>query len=82
MVFFQLLDQLTNEMVADICAEGFKVILEENPCLLNNTTHANIKLMYRQRFFLQTLSSLISGFNLVKSGLSRIALFNISSSID
>ena len=69
-------------MVADICAEGFKVILEENPYLLNNSTHVNIKLMYRQRFFLQTVPSLISGFNLAKSGWSHFALFNLASSLN
>ena len=68
-------------MVADICAEGFKVILEETPHLLNNSTHANIKLMYRQRFFLQTLSSLIAGFNLAVSGWSHFALFTSISKI-
>ena len=65
---FQLLRQLENEAVASICAEGFKIILEDTPGLLNSTTHANIKLMYRQRFFIETVPALIEGFNGARSG--------------
>ncbi len=67
-LFCQLLGGLNDKILAGICAQGFETVLEETPDLLNRSTHANITLMHKQRFFLLTLPSLLDGFGSAASG--------------
>ncbi|XP_065833748.1 MMS19 nucleotide excision repair protein homolog isoform X2 [Oscarella lobularis] len=44
-------------------AEGFQVILSDSDDVISNYKVANVKLMYKQHFFLQTVPKLVKKFN-------------------
>lgn len=56
-------DQLGNEAAA-----AFNIILSECDNALCVSMHCNVRLMYRQRFFLETSPSLVEGFHKASKG--------------
>ncbi|XP_064631071.1 MMS19 nucleotide excision repair protein homolog [Lineus longissimus] len=54
---------LEDEVLGNAAAAGFYVVLNEFPDVMNQTLHAQVKMMYRQRFFMETLPKLVEGFN-------------------
>ncbi|XP_033632616.1 MMS19 nucleotide excision repair protein homolog isoform X2 [Asterias rubens] len=56
-----LIDLFEDEVLGLTAAKGFFVILDETEDVLNLASHADVKLMYRQRFFLYLLPNIIDG---------------------
>ncbi len=50
-----------------MAADGFRMILEDTEDALSAELHADIKLMYRQRFFIQTKARIVSGYQASKT---------------
>ncbi|XP_071948228.1 MMS19 nucleotide excision repair protein homolog [Antedon mediterranea] len=67
-----MISYLGNEALGHIAAEGFKCVLTED--VLTPASHANVKIMYCQRFFLETISKISSGFQLAKDECKRFYL--------
>ncbi|XP_056626841.1 MMS19 nucleotide excision repair protein homolog [Triplophysa dalaica] len=44
-------------------ADGFCVLMSDSPDVLNRNCHADLRIMYRQRFFAENSSKLVQGFN-------------------
>ncbi|XP_051968695.1 MMS19 nucleotide excision repair protein homolog [Xyrauchen texanus] len=44
-------------------AEGFCVLMSDSPDVLNRNCHADVRIMYRQRFFTESSTKLVQGFN-------------------
>ncbi|XP_070539635.1 MMS19 nucleotide excision repair protein homolog isoform X2 [Ptychodera flava] len=59
----KLITMFEDTQLGQIAADGFYIILSESIDVLNKETHADIKLMYRQRFFMQTLPRIVQGFD-------------------
>lgn len=58
----QMISWLSHKSVGKIIANGFGTVLEEIPEVLSTECNINVKLLYRQKFFLLTLPCLLSGF--------------------
>ncbi|XP_033098455.1 MMS19 nucleotide excision repair protein homolog [Anneissia japonica] len=48
--------------LGQVAADGFKCVVTEVQEVMTLASHANIRIMYRQRFFLETISRISSGF--------------------
>ncbi|KAI8485593.1 mms19 nucleotide excision repair [Branchiostoma belcheri] len=59
-------------------AEGFHVILSDSTDVLCKESHANIRLMYKQRFFTENLPALVDGFNQADDGRKQSFLCAVS----
>ncbi|XP_051522509.1 MMS19 nucleotide excision repair protein homolog [Myxocyprinus asiaticus] len=44
-------------------ADGFSVLMSDSPDVLNRNCHADVRIMYRQRFFAENSTKLVQGFN-------------------
>ncbi|XP_060576580.1 MMS19 nucleotide excision repair protein homolog [Ruditapes philippinarum] len=61
--FINLLIQLLgNSKYGKKAAEGFAVIMQDYADVMSKVMHANIRLMYRQRFFIEHLPSILEGY--------------------
>ncbi|XP_074641510.1 MMS19 nucleotide excision repair protein homolog [Tubulanus polymorphus] len=58
-----MIDILSDPSLGLVAANGFYVILHEYDDVLNKSLHSNIRLMYKQRFFVETLPKLTEGFH-------------------
>ena len=58
----QLLRLLSDEKHGHTAAVGFQVIVTESEDILTPLMHASIKLMFRQRFFMENLTPIVSGY--------------------
>ena len=67
-LFQQLLERLTQPEWCDVTCDGFYVILNDYDVIMTPAMHANVKLMYRQRFFHMVLPKLIKQFVSVEDG--------------
>jgi len=65
---FQLIDWLEDAQLCQTAVEAFPRVLSESHDILSSAMHADIKIMYRQRFFLTTLPKLVQCFHQVDSG--------------
>ncbi|XP_076317157.1 MMS19 nucleotide excision repair protein isoform X3 [Tachypleus tridentatus] len=59
----KLISWLEDEFLGKTAADGFIIVLQEVPEVLNQSSHANVKILYSQRFFLSTLPELLKNFN-------------------
>ncbi|KAM5141580.1 MMS19 nucleotide excision repair protein homolog [Mantella aurantiaca] len=63
--------QLTKKMIGLLCdgdlgslaADMFSLLVSESPDILNKACHAEIRIMFRQRFFTENVPKLVEGFN-------------------
>ncbi|XP_068114969.1 MMS19 nucleotide excision repair protein homolog isoform X2 [Hyperolius riggenbachi] len=63
--------QLTNKMMGLLCdrdlgavvADMFSLLVSDSPDILNKSCHADIRIMFRQRFFTENVPKLVEGFN-------------------
>ena len=62
-LFLQLLQLLKDASLGETAAEGFHILLDDCVDVMTPQMHANIKMMYRQRFFLENSPKLVEGFN-------------------
>lgn len=64
----QLQGLLSDSTGGGLAAQGFRVILMESEDVLTRQMKANIKLMYRQRFFLENLQPVVTGYEAATKG--------------
>ncbi|CAJ1080596.1 LOW QUALITY PROTEIN: MMS19 nucleotide excision repair protein homolog [Xyrichtys novacula] len=57
---FSLLD---NADLGPMAAESFSLLMSDTTDLLNRGCHADVRIMYRQRFFSENSAKLVQGFN-------------------
>ncbi|XP_078589095.1 MMS19 nucleotide excision repair protein homolog [Branchiostoma floridae x Branchiostoma japonicum] len=67
-----------DEAIGRRAAEGFYIILSDSPDVLSKESHANIRLMYKQRFFMENLPALVDGFNQADDGRKQSFLCAVS----
>ncbi|XP_018418498.1 PREDICTED: MMS19 nucleotide excision repair protein homolog [Nanorana parkeri] len=68
--------QLTKKMIGLLCdgglgplaADMFSLLVSECPDILNKACHADIRIMFRQRFFTENVPKLVEGFNSANEG--------------
>ncbi|XP_048585131.1 MMS19 nucleotide excision repair protein homolog [Nematostella vectensis] len=59
----KVLHLLDDVSVGRVAADGFYVIVSDCDDVMNQAMHADIKMMYKQRFFMETLPLLLKGFH-------------------
>ncbi|XP_064418946.1 MMS19 nucleotide excision repair protein homolog isoform X2 [Latimeria chalumnae] len=59
----KLIELLADPELGSAAADGFSLLMSESPDILNQATHADIRIMYRQRFFTENISKLVGGFH-------------------
>ncbi|XP_041819393.1 MMS19 nucleotide excision repair protein homolog isoform X2 [Chelmon rostratus] len=57
---FSLLD---NADLGPMAADGFSLLMSDSADVLNRDCHADVRIMYRQRFFSENSAKLVQGFN-------------------
>ncbi|XP_058476866.1 MMS19 nucleotide excision repair protein homolog [Solea solea] len=57
---FTLLD---NSDLGSMAADGFSLLMSDSADILNRGCHADVRIMYRQRFFSENSPKLVQGFN-------------------
>nr|XP_019939047.1 PREDICTED: MMS19 nucleotide excision repair protein homolog isoform X1 [Paralichthys olivaceus] len=57
---FSLLDDAD---LGTMAAEGFSLLMSDSSDVLNRGCHADVRIMYRQRFFSENSAKLVQGFN-------------------
>ncbi|XP_069836082.1 MMS19 nucleotide excision repair protein homolog [Dendropsophus ebraccatus] len=68
--------QLTKKMIAllsdrdrgPLAADMFSLLVSDSPDILNKACHADIRIMFRQRFFTENVPKLVQGFNAANGG--------------
>eukprot|EP00061_Rhincodon_typus_P018621 g47858.t1 len=58
-----LIQLLTDPDLGTDAADGFSVLVSDSSDVLNKATHADIRIMYRQRFFTENVPKLVQGFH-------------------
>ncbi|KAK6482124.1 MMS19 nucleotide excision repair protein-like protein isoform X1 [Huso huso] len=59
----QLLSLLVDRELGSLAADGFSLLMNDSTDVLNRACHADVRMMYRQRFFTETAPKLVLGFN-------------------
>ncbi|KAJ8404898.1 hypothetical protein AAFF_G00332850 [Aldrovandia affinis] len=59
----KLFSLLTDPELGGAAADGFSVIMSDSADVLNRAGHADLRIMYRQRFFTENSAKLFQGFN-------------------
>ncbi|XP_042252474.1 MMS19 nucleotide excision repair protein homolog [Thunnus maccoyii] len=57
---FSLLDDAD---LGPMAADGFSLLMSDSSDILNRACHADVRIMYRQRFFSENSAKLVQGFN-------------------
>lgn len=57
---FSLLD---DPDLGSVAADGFSLLMSDSTDVLNRASHADVRIMYRQRFFSENSSKLVQGFH-------------------
>ncbi|XP_078310798.1 MMS19 nucleotide excision repair protein homolog [Crassostrea virginica] len=73
-----LLRLLGNEDLGEQAADGVRTVLTLYEDVLNPTMHANIRLLYKQRFFTENSSQIIQGFQTASIGTKKNYLMALS----
>lgn len=63
--FFSLLDDAE---LGPMAADGFSLLMNDSADVLNRSCHADVRIMYRQRFFSENAAKLVQGFNTAPQG--------------
>ncbi|XP_077991989.1 MMS19 nucleotide excision repair protein homolog [Glandiceps talaboti] len=58
----KLVEMFEDSELGQVSADGFYIILDDSTDVLNKDMHADIKMMYRQRFFMITLPKVVQGY--------------------
>ncbi|XP_072335758.1 MMS19 nucleotide excision repair protein homolog [Scyliorhinus torazame] len=59
----KLIELLTDLELGTEAADGFFMLVSDSTDVLNKATHADIRIMYRQRFFTENAPKLVHGFH-------------------
>ncbi|MCJ8738228.1 hypothetical protein PDJAM_G00033240 [Pangasius djambal] len=54
---------LSDNQLGSQAADSFSLLMSDCPDVLNRSCHANVRIMYRQRFFTENSVKLVQGFN-------------------
>ncbi|XP_072523685.1 MMS19 nucleotide excision repair protein homolog isoform X1 [Salminus brasiliensis] len=54
---------LSDPQLGSRAADSFSVLMSDSPDVLNRSCHADVRIMYRQRFFAENSAKLVQGFN-------------------
>lgn len=68
MKLFSLLDDAD---LGPMAADGFLLLMSDSADVLNRGSHADVRIMYRQRFFSENSAKLVKGFNAAPQGTSQ-----------
>uniref|UniRef100_A0A4W5MBL5 MMS19 nucleotide excision repair protein n=1 Tax=Hucho hucho TaxID=62062 RepID=A0A4W5MBL5_9TELE len=61
----KLFSLLSDPELGSLAADGFSLLMSDSPDVLNRGSHADVRIMYRQRFFTENSAKLVEGFNAV-----------------
>ncbi|KAK6301954.1 hypothetical protein J4Q44_G00280070 [Coregonus suidteri] len=61
----KLFSLLSDSELGSLAADGFSLLMSDSPDVLNRGSHADVRIMYRQRFFTENSAKLVQGFNSV-----------------
>ncbi|XP_069756397.1 MMS19 nucleotide excision repair protein homolog isoform X2 [Narcine bancroftii] len=59
----KLMSLLTDPDLGTEAADGFSLLVSDSTDVLNRATHADVRIMYRQRFFTENVPKLVQGFH-------------------
>ncbi|XP_078079207.1 MMS19 nucleotide excision repair protein homolog isoform X2 [Mustelus asterias] len=59
----KLIELLTDPDLGTATADGFSMLVSDSTDVLNKATHADVRIMYRQRFFTENVPKLVQGFH-------------------
>uniref|UniRef100_A0A4W5MVS0 MMS19 nucleotide excision repair protein n=1 Tax=Hucho hucho TaxID=62062 RepID=A0A4W5MVS0_9TELE len=59
----QLFSLLSDSELGSLAADGFSLLMSDSPDVLNRGCNADVRIMYRQRFFTENSAKLVQGFN-------------------
>lgn len=59
----QLLGLLGDVELGPAAADGFSLLMAESPDVLHKDCHADVRIMFRQRFFTDNVPKLVQGFH-------------------
>lgn len=66
---FQLFCLLSDDQLGSQAADAFSLLMSDSSDVLNRSCHANVRIMYRQRFFTENSAKLVQGFNCAEQGI-------------
>lgn len=64
----QLFSLLDDGELGPMAADGFSLLMSDSTDVLNRSCHADVRIMYRQRFFSENSAKLVQGFNAAPQG--------------
>lgn len=59
---------LNDDHLGLLAADGFSLLMTDSVDILNRSCHADVRIMYRQRFFSENSPKLVQGFNAAPRG--------------
>lgn len=59
----QLLGLLSDVELGPVAADGFSLLMADSPDVLHKGCHADVRIMFRQRFFTNNVPKLVQGFH-------------------
>lgn len=66
---WQLFSLLDDAELGPMAADGFSLLMSDSADVLNRSCHADVRIMYRQRFFSENADKLVQGFNAAPRGI-------------
>lgn len=67
----QLFSLLSDDHLGLLAADGLSLLIADSVDILNRSCHAEVRIMYRQRFFTENSAKLVQGFNEAPQGNQR-----------
>uniref|UniRef100_A0A8C7GXZ6 MMS19 nucleotide excision repair protein n=1 Tax=Oncorhynchus kisutch TaxID=8019 RepID=A0A8C7GXZ6_ONCKI len=67
----KLFSLLSDPELGWLAADGFSLLMSDSPDVLNRGSHADVRIMYRQRFFTENSAKLVEGFNAAVQGTKK-----------
>lgn len=68
MCLSKLFSLLSDPELGSLAANGFSLLMSDSQDVLNRGSHADVRIMYRQRFFTENSAKLVEGFNAAVQG--------------
>lgn len=75
----QLFSLLDDTELGPMAADGFSLLMSDSTDVLNRSCHADVRIMYRQRFFSENSAKLVQGFNAAPQGTRQHRSINTES---
>uniref|UniRef100_A0A673Y7L6 MMS19 nucleotide excision repair protein n=1 Tax=Salmo trutta TaxID=8032 RepID=A0A673Y7L6_SALTR len=67
----KLFSLLSDPELGSLAADGFSLLMSDSQDVLNRGSHADVRIMYRQRFFTENSAKLVEGFNAAVQGTKK-----------